>query len=207
MDQCKKKYGAVKNVAKTVGDIEKFCMLLRANKVKDSKEAFAKLPTVVQCLFLHHAWDILSKKSKHSEDSYRAAFYLFKLFRGKEMKEKEIYTKYGKLKTLEKMYKSALEWNRETKPSKATSSKATSSKSRSTTPKSSTKYDKEYQRYEAPKDELEPLYVYYTSLFMQNPKSRLAITWLTEHGVYEGAERETIVKRYKKLAEQGKLIK
>jgi hypothetical protein len=204
MDQCKKKYGSVKDQSKTVKDIEKFCELLQTNKVKDSKEAFAKLPMVVQCLFLHHAWNILSKKSKHSEDSYLTAFYLFKLFRGKEMKEQEIYSKYTKLKTLEKMYKSALEWNRKSSPSKPKSS--TSSKSPGL-PKSSKKYDKEYQRYEGPKDELDPLYVYYTSLYIQNPKSRLAITWLTEHGVYEDSDREKIVKIYKKLAEAGKLIK
>jgi len=206
MDQCKKKYGSIKDQAKTAKDIEKFCGLLQANKVKDSKEAFVKLPMVVQCLFLHHAWDILSKKSKHSEDSYLTAFYLFKLFRGKDMKEKEIYSKFTKLQTLEKMYKSALEWNRKASPSKPKS--GTSSKSKSPgLPRVSTKYDKEYQRYEGPKDELDPLYVYYTSLYTQNPKSRLAVTWLTEHGVYEGSDREKTVKIYKKLAEAGKLIK
>jgi hypothetical protein len=96
------------------------------------------------------------------------------------------------------MYKSALEWNR----------KATKSGSKSPgLPKQSKKYDKEFQRYEGPKDELDPLYVYYTSLYVQNPKSRLAITWLSEHGVYEGSDREKIIKIYKKLVETGKLIK
>jgi hypothetical protein len=203
MDSCKKNHGGVKDEAKAVKDIEKFCALLKANKVKDSKEAFSKLPMVVQCLFLHHAWDILSKKSKHSEDSYLTAFYLFKLFRGKDMKEKEIYSKYSKLKTLEKMYKSASEWNRKASP-KTTGS---SSKSPGLPKISSRAYDKEFQRYEAPKDEVDPLYVYYTSLYLQNPKSRLAVTWLTEHGVYEGPDREKIIKVYKKLAEAGKLIK
>jgi hypothetical protein len=199
MEQCKKKYGGVKNQEKTVADIEKFCTLLRANKVKDSKEAFSSLPMFVQCLFLHHSWDILSKKSKHSEDSYQTAFYLFKLFRGKEMKEKEVYSRYTKLKTLEKMYKSALEWNRKTP--KISKERATP------VSRTSKKYSKEFQRYEQPKDELDPLYVYYTSLYSQNPKSRLAITWLTEHGVFEGSDREKISKNYKKLAEEGNLIK
>lgn len=199
MNLCKNKYGGVKDSAKTIKDIENFCTLLRANKVKDSKEVFVKLPTVVQCMFLHYAWDIISKKSKHSEDSYRTAFYLFKLFRGKEMKEKEIYTsKYSKLKTLEKMYKTALEWSRKVSPARSSSP---------VTPKKSKKYDKAFQRYESPVDTLDPLYIYYTSLYMQNPKSRLAVTWLTEHGVYEGAEHEKISKIYKKLAETGKLIK
>lgn len=197
MDACKKKYGGVKDSSKTVKDIERFCVLLRGNKVKDSKDAFIKLPLVVQCMFLHHAWDILAKKSKNSEDSYLMAFYLFKLFRSKDMKEKVIYSRYSKLKTLEKMYKVALEWNRKD------SSKTTSSK----IPRQSKKYDKLYQRYESPSDSLDPLYVYYTSLYSQNPKSRLAITWLTEHGVYDGAEREKISKMYKKLSDDNKLIK
>ena len=98
------------------------------------------------------------------------------------------------------MYKTALEWNRSPTKQKTTSSSPA-------VPKQSKKYEKEYQRYEAPQDTLDPLYVYYTSLYSQNPKSRLAITWLTEHGVYEGPDREKISKLYKKLAEAGKLIK
>lgn len=195
MDQCKKKYANI-NSPKTVRDIENFCELLTSNKVKDSKKAFVKLPPIVQCMFLHYAWNILSKKSKYSEDSYMTAFYLFKLFRGKDMKDKDIYSKYSKLKTLEKMYKTAREWNRKSPTS-----------SSPVVPKQSKKYEKEYQRYEAPQDTLDPLYVYYTSLYLQNPKSPLAITWLTEHGVYEGPDRQKISKLYKKLAEAGKLIK
>jgi hypothetical protein len=204
MDPCGK-YRKVKDETKTIKNIEKFCSLLRANKVKDSKEAFVNLPLVVQCMFLHHAWGILSNKSKHSEDSYRSAFYLFKLFRGKDMKEIETYLKYNKLPSLEKLYKLALEWNREntSSGSKSRSRKGTAS----STSRSSKKYEKEHQRYEAPKDELDPLYVYYTSLYSENPASRLAITWLTEHGVLEDEDRNKIVKLYLKLVAKGKLIK
>ena len=178
----------------TVKDIEKFCKLLKANKVKDSKEAFIKLPLVIQHMFLHSGWEILSNKDKYTEDSYLTSFYLFKLFRSKDMKEREVYSKYAKFKNLEKMYKSALEWN-------------SPKNKNSASPKTSKKYDKNYQRYEEPKDNLDPLYIYYTSLYTQNPKSRLAITWLTEHGVYEGDDRVQIAKSYKKLADTGKLIK
>lgn len=198
MEQCTKKYAGIKNIPKAVEDIEKFCVLLRANKVKDSKEAFLKLPLLVQCIFLHHAWTILSKKVKYTDESYLTAFYIFKLFRSKELKEKEIYQKYGKLKTLEKLYKSALEWSK-------ASPKISTGKTASKSPQK--KYDKEYQKYEEPKDVLDPLYVYYTSLYEEDPASRLAITWLTEHGLFENAEREKIVKLYKKLLEKGKLIK
>lgn len=186
MEQCKTKYP---DVPKNLKDIESFCNLLRNNKVKESKEAFVKLPLLVQCLFLHHGWNIISNKSKHSEDSYLTAFYLFKLFRGKEMKESDIYSKYVKLKTLEKYYKTASEWSKKTSKTPG----------KSNTPRGSKKYDKEYQRYESPKDELDPLYVFYTSLYKQNQKSKLAIRWLTEHGVFEGEERENLIKLYKKL--------
>lgn len=192
METCKSKYGEPKNVSKTLKDIENFCNLLRNNKVKDSKEAFVKLPLLVQCLFLHHAWDIISHKSKHSEESYLNAFYLFKLFRGKEMRESDIYSKYGKLKTLEKYYKQAREAN---SGEKSTSGEA----KKSTGKRVSKKYSKEYQRYESPTDELDPLFIFYTSLYKQNPRSKLAIRWLTEHGVYEGVERENLIKVYKKL--------
>ena len=213
MDPCGKN-GKVKDETKTIKNIEKFCSLLRANKVKDSKEAFVNLPLVVQCMFLHYAWGILSNKSKHSEDSYRSAFYLFKLFRGKDMKEVETYLKYNKLRSLEKLYKLAREWNR-ANTSKGTSSASRSSASRSPASRksvspgarSSKKYEKEHQRYEAPKDELDPLYVYYTSLYNENPASRLAITWLTEHGVLEDEDRNKIVKLYLKLVAKSKLIK
>jgi hypothetical protein len=68
-------------------------------------------------------------------------------------------------------------------------------------------YDEEYQKFEEPPDDTDPLYIFYTSLYEQKPKSRLAITWLTEHGVYDGDDRKTLVEKYKKLAEKGELIK
>lgn len=187
MEQCKIKYPKPKDLPKTLKDIQSFCKLLRNNKVKDSKEAFLNLPLLVQCLFLHHGWNIISEKNKHSEDSYLTAFYLFKLFRAKEMKESDIYSKYGKLKTLEKYYNLAYEWNKQNPSSKTKTSRG------------SKKYEKEYQKHESPKDELDPLYIFYTSLYKENQKSKLAIKWLTEHGIFAGQERENLIKLYKKL--------
>jgi hypothetical protein len=188
---CEKKYPKIKDENKVVKDIEKFCSLLKANKVKDSKEAFLNLPLLVQCLFLHHSWNILSKKSKHSEDSYLAAFYIFKLFRGKDMKEKEIYSRYDKLKTLEKFYKSAVEWNKK-------EGKSITGKSKSVS-KSSKKYAKEYQKHPEITDENDPLYIFYTTLLAEKPNSVLAISWLTEHGIFDGKKRESIVKKYEQI--------
>jgi len=107
------------------------------------------------------------------------------------------------------------------KSAKSTSSKSASSKSTKSTPAKSAKkassksassrtkkkYSKTYQRYEAPSGELDPLYIYYTSLYGEDPKSRLAITWLTEHGVYDNEERKDLVAKYEKLVAKNKLIK
>jgi hypothetical protein len=61
------------------------------------------------------------------------------------------------------------------------------------------KYDKEYQKYPEPESQIDPLYIYYTSLFKEKPESKLAILWLTEHGIFEGDERDELVDEYKKI--------
>jgi hypothetical protein len=82
-----------------------------------------------------------------------------------------------------------------------TSGSSTSSRSRSGSAKASKKYDKEYQKYAEPESEIDPLYIYYTTLFQERPKSKLAITWLTEHGVFSDDQRDELVERYKKIKE------
>lgn len=199
MDKCVKKYGGVRDVKQTVGDIEQFCRSLRANKVKESQERFIKLPQMVQCLFLHYGWAVLNKQpSEVPDDAYLTAFRLFKLFRNKDMKNRAIYSDYNSLAVLDKYYKRALEWNRGQSSSKSPGVRSA---------RGTKKYDKEHQRYEAPSSELDPLYVYYTSLYSQQSKSPLAITWLTEHGVFDGEKREKLVKKYKELLEKNKLIR
>ncbi len=89
--------------------------------------------------------------------------------------------------------------------SKKSNKRTTSSTTR--VPKKKTKYDKEYQRYKSPSGELDPTYLYYTSMYAQDPKSRLSITWLTEHGVYDGSERKKLVKKYEKLVKNNKIIR
>jgi hypothetical protein len=192
MEQCKKKYGGVKDIEKTIKDIESFCQNLKSNKVKNSKEIFSQLPKMVQCLLLHHAWEILAHKNKHSEESYLTAFYMFKLFRGKDMKTQEVYSRYDKMTTLEKFYKAAAKWSKKTPVN---------------TGRKKSNYDKEKQRYQQPEGDLDPLFIFYTSLYRQDPESNLAITWLTEHGVFEDEKRTELVKKYKKLEEKNRLIK
>lgn len=199
---CVSKHGSVKATPTVVKNLENFCASLRANKVKGGREDFLKLPDTVQCMFLYYSWEILNHRKNYSDESYLLAFYLFKLFRSKEMKESKIYARYIKLKSTETVYKRALTWNRDKKPSSPVS-KTT----RVSTPKKVTKYDKEYQKFEELKDENDSLYIYYTSMYSQMPNSRLAITWLTEHGIFEGDERKTLVKKYEKLASKNKLIR
>jgi hypothetical protein len=175
-----------KNISEQIEQIKKFCALLRANKVKNSKESFLQLSLIVQRLFLQHAWRILSQKENYSDDSYLTSFRLFKLFRSADLRQHPAYTKYAKLSNLELFYKKAYEWQKKTGRSK--------------------KYSKEGQRYEQP-SENDAVYIYYTSLLEQNPDSRLAITWLTEHGVFEGEKRATLYEKYKKLLSKGKLVK
>jgi hypothetical protein len=92
------------------------------------------------------------------------------------------------------------------KSSSLRKSRKTSSrrKSRKTSPPRSKKYEKEYQKYEEPENERDPLYIYYTTLRKQNPESKLAIQWLTEHGVYEDEERNELVEEYKQVVNTSK---
>lgn len=106
-------------------NIEQFCEKIHT---KEAKDLFLKLPLIVQCLFLQNSWLILSNKPKFSNNSYRSAFYIFKLFRKTDMKNKEVYSSYSQLKTLDKIFKTAEEWVKEhplegtaEKPSSATS--------------------------------------------------------------------------------------
>lgn len=197
---CLKAHGKPSDVGKTIASINRFCSLLRANKVKDSKEAFLSLHKTVQCIFLEAGWQILSHRTKYSEDSYKTAFLLFKLFRGKEMKELPIYNKMANLKTLDKLYKTAGQvW-------KKSGTSSSSSGVKKVAKEKAGKYDKKFQRYPSP-DENDSLYIYYTTLLKQRPDSKLAVTWLTEHGLLEGNEREKIEIIYSKLKDKGKLIR
>lgn len=207
MEICGKKYGKPKATPKVIKQLDGFCELLCGNKVKDGKLAFAKLPLAVQCLFLHHSWHILSHKAKYSNDSYLTAFRMFKLFRSKELKSMPIYQKYLKLATVEANYKKALDWNKKSDSIIRNTTGKTTGKAVTGAPKVSKKYKKEYQKFAEPPGVVDSLYIYYTSMYEQIPKSRLSITWLTEHGVYDGDKRTKLIKQYEKLVERGQLIK
>ena len=283
-DNICKKYNIPDDISQTLDDIDYFCRLLRKNAVQDSKNAFAKLPILVQCLFLTNARKILANKDDYTDDSYLTAFRVFKLFRSTEDKEKIIFEPYKG--EVESDYKKAFDWNKnysETKtpgieivdyseksvavfgdtksikeelkaiggkfniglkrgevkqpgwifaktkraqieavlspistprrsdspastPKKPVKSPASPRSKSPASPRSRKTYDKEFQKHDEP-EEGGPLYLFYTSLYEEKPSSRLAITWLTEYGVYDGKERSALVDKYKTLADKGKLIK
>ena len=107
----------------------------------------------------------------------------------------------SKSKPAESKSKPAASSSRSRSRASRASRASTSSRSRSGSAKASKKYDKEYQKYAEPESEIDPLYIYYTTLFQERPKSKLAITWLTEHGVFEDDQRDELVERYKKIKE------
>jgi hypothetical protein len=188
MKDCEKKYGIIRqsNYGKEIQKIEEFCKLLRANKVKDCRTKFLELSEASQCMFLDAGWKILTSSKNLQEISpsaYRYSFFLYKLFRGKEGKDIVTYTQY-KGKELETYYKKALEWNRNLSSSSRTTSKKKSNA-------------KDYQKYDS--DILDPLYLYYSSLYSENKQSKISIIWLTENGAFEGDKRNQLVEKYKKL--------
>jgi hypothetical protein len=177
-------------------ELDYFCKLLKNNKKKASQEAFDNLPEYVQCLFLEYSMYILLNRTEFSDEAYKTAFLLFKLFRGKDSQKKEIYERYAspkRKKEIEAGYKTANEWNKE----KDDGEEGTKPKKNLT---------KKFQKQNEPTSS-DATYIFYTSLRKENPKSRLAITWLTEHGVFDGEERKKLEKEYEKLAEKKGLIR
>lgn len=55
-------------------------------------------------------------------------------------------------------------------------------------------FDKKYQKYETPEED-DALYLFYSSLYDENPKSKLAISWCLEHGLFEGDKRKKLEKK------------
>lgn len=204
-------------------NINTFCNLINEQKISESEQAFKKLSPQVQALFIYYAWQILSNGENYSGNSYLTAFLLFKLFRNQ--KEIKNLNQLRKFRNLEAYYQQALEWANQNKllipvrpkpvPKTKLSIPVPKSKTKLSIPKTKTKsvprtnkkFDKQYQRYDSPESETEPLYVYYTSLYSENPNSRLAITWLTEHGIFDDTKRKEIEMKYKKLADNNLLLK
>lgn len=56
-------------------------------------------------------------------------------------------------------------------------------------------YEKEGQK-RPNVDTLDPLFLFYSSLYQENIRSKMAITWLVEHGCFENEEREKLLEQY-----------
>jgi hypothetical protein len=189
MKSCGAKYKELKNPEKTHDDIASFCKSLRAGKVKGSLELFQSLPKFVQCLILNYSWKVLinrylNKGTLYSDESYLTAYQAFKLFKNKELRESKPFNEFYEKKDFSSIFKKAVEYHK-------------NSKSGTSSSRTKKVFDKDLQKKETPSD-TDPLYVFYTSLYSENPKSKLAIKWLTENGVFDDEDREELVKKYRK---------
>lgn len=187
MKSCGAKYKELKNPEKTHDDIASFCKSLKNGKVKGSLELFQSLPKFVQCLILNYSWKVLinrylNKGDLYSDESYLTAYQAFKLFKNKELRESKPFNEFYEKKDFSSIFKKAVEYHKNSKSGTGRTKKV---------------FDKDLQKKETPSD-ADPLYVFYTSLYSENPKSKLAIKWLTENGVFDDEDREELVKKYRK---------
>lgn len=187
MKNCGAKYKELKNPEKTHDDIASFCKSLRAGKVKGSLELFQSLPKFVQCLILNYSWKVLinrylNKGTLYSDESYLTAYQAFKLFKNKELRESKPFNEFYEKKDFSSIFKKAVEYHKNSKSGTVRTKKV---------------FDKDLQKKETPSD-TDPLYVFYTSLYSENPKSKLAIKWLTENGVFDDEDRDELIKKYRK---------
>lgn len=67
------------------------------------------------------------------------------------------------------------------------------------TKKAKKMYEKKYQKYDEPTSDLDPLLLYYKSLYKEKSDSKVAVKWLTEHGVYDGSKRDKLLEKYERL--------
>jgi len=192
MEIYEKKY-KIEDIEKEKSNIKKFCRSLTGDDEKKSEKYFLRLSSVSQYLFIRECLQIISKKTNYSDKTYLAAFRFFKMFRLESLKNLPVFVNYVNKQSLEVYYKRALEWYKINFDPTLKTRK----------PKD---FKKEFQKFETALDN-SPLYIYYDSLYKEKKDSKSAITWLTEHGVYEKETRKEIEKKYLKLKEGGKLIK
>lgn len=172
MDNCKKIFKNENiNIEDFDKNLKKFCQYLKTENNEKIEQYFKTLPKSVQCLFIYFSKKILNNESIEEKyaDTNENCRKIIDLFDRQEKKEIRSSTK-------------SVIFDEE-------------KKRRNRVKKI---FDKEFQK----KDSVEsrsPLYLFYTSLFEENKNSKLAIKWLTEHGIFEGKERENLIKLYKNL--------
>ena len=151
-------------------------------------------------MFLHKSNDILAEKNKYEEKTFKTAFYIVKLFKTKDMSEMDVYSRYLNMSVLRSNYEIAKKHFSQSKASKASKSSKSSKASKAS------KYTMAYQKRDTVNC-TDSSYIFYTSLYDEDASSRLAITWLVEHGIYKGAKRKEIENKYVKLQENDELIR
>lgn len=219
-----------------IENIKKFCEALRTRKLEKAAKIYIELPMYIHCVFLEKSNQILKSQrmGEYSLDTRNMAKLIFNLYHTQTLQKNvflDMYKKHARQhahtnlgvavekrmvrKPTEKSIArkrvtyaplKKIEYKKQKKKGVKTTkgTKTTEKKGRAAGGK---KYDKEYQRYAEPSSSTDPLYIFYTSLYQEVPESKLAITWLTEHGVYEGDERSELLSKYKSLAAKDQLVK
>ena len=141
----------------------------------------------------------MKNKEKFPYKSHINSFYIMKLF--SLQKNKNDYEEYINIIMFSNSYIEAIEYLKR-KPEKPISLKETSIvKEKNKEKKSKGKrvlYDKNYQT-KPEVDETNPLYIFYTTLYIENSDSLLAINWLTKHGIFNAGKRLELENKYKKM--------
>jgi hypothetical protein len=71
--------------------------------------------------------------------------------------------------------------------------------------KEKVEYEKKYQKHPEP-NTTDSTFLFYTSLYEEKSSSPLAIIWLTEHGLFNGKERESLIGKYEKISDDEKKL-
>lgn len=171
------------NKEKLNKDMDTFCSTFKRNKLQEYQDAFLVLPPYVQCLFAYYCKMIFKRKNEGdstiTDKHIQIAIRLHNLF----VKEK-IKLRPEVVKIIDKF-----------RVDRSMASKARE-EIMASVKKEKEVFVKPYQK----KSSLQisdPLFRFYNSLYEEKPNSKLAITWLTEHGAFEGPKREDLVIRYR----------
>ena len=186
-DKCFYLYSDQDDILNTIST---FCTMLESYNPRDGNkesliqliENFKNLPNYIQCVF-ENITNNLDINNYKDDVQFRLKKLIFLIHKIEKEREKITFEEESKVPKTKKKITFEDEESKKVKRTRTTSKK---------------KYDKEGQtRPEV--DENDPLFLFYSSLYNERPESVMATTWLTQHGCFEGEEREELYEKYKNL--------
>jgi hypothetical protein len=198
--------------------VHTFCNSLYRKNINNLANSFAALNDNGKNIAVIEALRCILHPTNKTPLQRALAYSLFRIFfEGKSTDKvwKPIKRSQNKLKVLYNAHHDVYEqlMNKKLIPSRKVSkapsrkvSKAPSKKVSKAPSRKAKKYDKDFQTKATP-DNHDPLILYYTSLYDENPKSECSIEWLTKHGTFDGTKRHRLVMRYEKLKQKKKMSK